>query len=236
MARHSKTEGFALNSISYPQLVSARSAILTGFVLAGGTSRRMGRPKSSLLIAGETMLDRQIRLLRSLARRVVVIGGTSEFSKDFNVYRVPDVETDRGPLAGIYTALLQTRTEFNLILGCDLPFVNRRLLGYLATRAMAAGSDVTVPRSRDGRLQPLCAVYRRQARYAVQASLAAGNNKLRSFFPRVRCGAIPWRDLSCAGFRPSIFGNMNTPEDYEWVRKRFEASSVEDAPLNETPP
>lgn len=202
------------------------SSFLTGFVLAGGSSRRMGRPKAMLLIEGETMLERQIRLLRSVARRVVVVGGSLEYSTKFDVPVAPDVVSGRGPLAGINTALLQTRTEFNLVLGCDLPFVNRCLLGFLAAHAIAAGSDVTVPRSREGRVEPLCAVYRRRALHAIRTSLAAGQNKLSNFFPKVRCVFIPWSDLARAGFQPSVFDNMNTPEDYDYARRRLEGSTA----------
>lgn len=182
----------------------------------------MGCPKAMLRIEGETMLDRQIRVLGSVARQVVVVGGNPEYLTSPDVPMAQDAVLRRGPLAGIYTALLQTRTDFNLVLASDLPFVSRRLLRYLAARAVAAGSDVTIPRSREGRFQPLCAVYRRRALYAIRISLASGQNKLSSFFPRVRCQAVPWRDLARAGFQPSVFNNMNTPEDYEYVRKRLE--------------
>ncbi len=212
--------------ISDIQLQSDGSVYLAGFVLAGGDSRRMGRPKAALLVEGETLLDRQIRLLRSVVRRVVVVGGCPAYSTDFNVTLVPDREAGRGPLAGIYTALLETRREFNLVLGCDLPFVNRPLLEWLARRAIASGSDVTVPRSREGRLQPLCAVYRRRALYAVRTTLAAGENKPRSFFPKIRCTVVPWPELAHTGFRPSVFDNLNTPEDYEHARKRVEGPTL----------
>lgn len=182
----------------------------------------MRRPKAELQLEGETMLDRQIRLLRSVARRVLVVGGTPGYLEDFNVPRIPDALAGRGPLAGLYTALLESRTEFNLVLGCDLPFVSRRLLAFLAARAIATGSDVTVPRSQGGRMQPLCAVYRRRVLYAVRTRLEAGENKFRSFFPAVRCKTIAWRELAGAGFQPSIFNNMNTPEDYERARIRHE--------------
>jgi molybdopterin-guanine dinucleotide biosynthesis protein A len=208
------------------QLPSARFDGLTGFVLAGGASRRMGCPKSSLRIDGESMLERQIRVLRSVARRVAVVGGPAGYLNEFEVPIVPDAVRNRGPLGGIYTALLESRTEFNLVLGCDLPCVSRDLLACLALRAMADGSDVTVPVSRDGRLQPLCAVFRRRAIYAVRTRLALGENKLRGFFPKVRCTAIPWRELANAGFRASVFDNMNTPEEYEYARKRIEGTDA----------
>ncbi len=186
----------------------------------------MGCPKASLRLDGESMLERQIRLLRSVAHRVTVVGGPTGYLQEIDAPYVPDVVTGRGPLGGIYTALLQSRTEFSLVLGCDLPFVNRNLLACLMLRAKADGSDVAVPRSPDGRLQPLCAVYRRRALYAVRTRLALGQNKLSSFFPMVRCTAIPWRELADAGVRPRVFDNMNTPEEYEYARRRVEGPAV----------
>ena len=100
------------------------------------------------------------------------------------------------------------------------------LLGGGLGVAIAAGSDVTVPRSREGRVEPLCAVYRRRALHAIRTSLAAGQNKLSNFFPKVRCVFIPWSDLARAGFQPSVFDNMNTPEDYDYARRRLEGSTA----------
>lgn len=183
----------------------------------------MGRSKETLTIDGESMLERQVRLLRPVARRVAVIGAPRGYLSDSNVPFITDAVAGRGPLGGIYTALLESRTEYNLILGCDLPFVSGRLLTSLALRAMADGSDATVPRSRDGRLQPLCAVYRCRALYAIRTRLELGENKLSGFFSMVHYNMISWRELAGAGFRTYTFDNMNTPEDYERARRRAEA-------------
>lgn len=224
-----------LSRISKRQLPSNRSAYLTGYVLAGGASRRMGRPKESLQLDGESMLERQIRVLRSVARRVAVVSGSADYLDKLAVPTVPDAVAGRGPLGGIYTALLESRTEFSLVLGCDLPFVTRNLLACLILRARAEGNDVTVPRSPDGRLQPLCAVYRRRALYAVRTRLALGLNKLSGFFPMVRFAAISWRDLADAGVRPSEFENLNTPQDYEHARIRIEGPATGLAGRKRTP-
>lgn len=213
-----------LKTITTARLLDGRFPSLTGFVLAGGYSRRMGRNNAAPTIENETMLDRQVRLLRSVARRIVVVGGSGVYLQKFEAPVVQDIVHGRGPLGGIYTAVLQTRTEYNFVLGCDLPFISRRLLRYITNRAVVAESDTTLPLSCDGRLQPLCGVYRRRARYAVQTSIVTGRNKVSSFFSRVRCTVIPWRDLAQAGFRTSIFDNMNTLEDYECVRCRLEGA------------
>jgi molybdopterin-guanine dinucleotide biosynthesis protein A len=206
---------------------------MTGFVLTGGASRRMGRPKSNLVIEGETMLARQVRLLLSVSRTVAVVGrvagleglrapAVSALGRE--VPLLPDELPGRGPLGGIYTGLLRTRTEFNLFLGCDLPLMEARFLRYLAARATACGADVTAPESSDHRLQPLVAVYRRRARAAVRSSLACGANKVVGFYRRVHCDVLTWTEIARAGFPTSIFANMNTPADYEKAVRRLNES------------
>lgn len=212
-----------MRATCYNQLPSHRFNYLTGFVLVGGGSRRMGQPKESLLLDGENMLQRQISLLRTVARQVFVIGAPLAYLDDFDVPVIPDEIPGRGPLGGIYTSLLKSRTKLNLVLGCDLPFVSPGLLSYLSVRAISFGSDVTVPCSRDGRYQPLCAVYHRRALYAVRTRLSLGENKISGFFRMVRRDAVPWQKLANAGFRPSVFDNINSPEDYEYARRRVES-------------
>ena len=96
-----------------------------------------------------------------------------------------------------------------------------RFLRYIAAKSLACGADVTVPESRDWRLQPLAAVYRRRARVAVKASLESGENKVTRFYSRVRCEVVKWREIAQAGFPSHIFDNMNTPADYENAVRRL---------------
>ncbi len=197
-----------------------RFASVTGYVLAGGTSRRMGCSKAHLLLGRETMLERQIRLLHSVCRSVAVLGPPTRFP-GLEVPVFDDEFTGRGPLAGLYTGLVRTRTEYNLFLGCDLPFMEARFLQYVCRRAFGSQADVTVPESREHGFHPLCGVYRRRALWAVRASLAAGENKVSRFFSRVRCEVLATRQITRAGFALRIFDNMNTPQDYERVRRRL---------------
>jgi molybdopterin-guanine dinucleotide biosynthesis protein A len=137
--------------------MTRRFLSLSGFVLAGGAGRRMGHPKAELVLGAEAMLERQIRLLGSVCRSVAAIGlpanSTASAPPAF-----PDDLPGRGPLGGICTGLRRTRTDFNFFLGCDLPYLETRLLHYLARRALESQADVTIPESIEGRVQPLCAV------------------------------------------------------------------------------
>jgi molybdopterin-guanine dinucleotide biosynthesis protein A len=191
---------------------------ISGFILAGGASRRMGQPKERLLLDGETMLDRQIRLLRGVCRTVGVLG-PPERIPDPGLPVIPDALPDRGPLGGIFTGLLQSATEFNLFLSCDLPFMKQRFLHYLCSQALAGEADVTVAQTIARGLQPLAAVYRRRALWAIRRSLERGENKISRFFRRVQCRVLSPAELARAGFSARIFANMNTREDYETVKR-----------------
>jgi len=177
----------------------------------------MGRSKALLVLSNETMLERQIRLLRSVCRSVGVLGLLEERSA-MEVPVFADEFAGRGPLAGLYTGLLGTHTEYNLFLSCDLPFMNVRFLRYLVGRALEGGADVTVPQSPKRGFHPLCAVYRRRALWAIRSSLLAGENKVSRFFRRVRCQVVTAREIARAGFGLQIFDNMNAPEDYETAK------------------
>ncbi len=187
-------------------------------MLAGGASRRMGRDKALLALGDETILARQVRLLHAVCRRVAVIGPQERY-RGLAVPVLPDELPRRGPLGGIVTGLDLTRAEFNLFLGCDLPFMESRFLRFLAARALQDAADVTLPRTPDARLQTLCAVCRRRARVVLRASLMAGENMIRRVFPRLRCRIIAWPEIARAGFSQRIFDNMNTPADYERVKR-----------------
>ena len=182
----------------------------------------MGRPKERLVLDHQTMLRRQLRLLGQVCKSVAMAGLLStDANPDGTV--LADVFRGRGPLAGIATGLAHTQTEYNLFISCDLPFLRVDFLEYLCRRAIESAADATVPKTADHRLQPMCAVYRRRLRGLVRASLENGNGRISRLFSKIRCEILTARELARLGFSDAIFANMNTPADYEAVRRRIEA-------------
>jgi molybdenum cofactor guanylyltransferase len=205
---------------------------LTAFVLAGGASRRMGRPKHELVFGDGTLLAHTLRLARSVARTVAILGPPDRAfdhaggAPGLAIPVFPDQIPGRGPLGAIMTGLSRTRTEFNLILSCDLPFMSAGFLRYIATRAVDARADVTLAATPWHGYQPLAAIYRRRARAVIRASLQAGHNKVTRFFPGVRVQLLRWPELARAGFRQLIFDNLNTPEEYERALGRIRRAAT----------
>jgi molybdenum cofactor guanylyltransferase len=195
---------------------------MTGFVLAGGKSSRMGADKALLELGGQTLLARALDVAAQVTRQVRLVGNRNRFAA-FGT-PIEDVYPERGPLGGIHAALLSTATELNLMLAVDLPFVGPDFLRYLILRAEGANAVVTLPRS-GGFLQPLCAVYRKEFGEAAENSLRAGKNKIGPLLDKVKTRVIEPDELTQAGFTGEVFRNLNTPAEWEAARREFEKKS-----------
>jgi len=189
-----------------------RRVNLGAFVLAGGKSSRMGRDKAFLAFGGETLLSRSLRLARSVTESVSIVGDTKKFGSFAPV--VEDTYRDRGPLGGIHAALSTTRSEHNLIMAVDLPFLDVRFLQYLIAQAQRSEAMVTVPQM-GGVAQPLCAVYRRELAALAEDALCNGRNKIDLLFAETNSRIIVELELRAAGFSADIFRYLNTPKDLE---------------------
>ena len=183
---------------------------VSGFVLAGGHSSRMGRDKALLLLQDEPLLARSIRLLGSVADQVRIVGSVSKFHEFGEV--VEDLFPGCGPLGGIHSALATSSTELNLMLAVDMPFVSSDLLAFLLTQARNTNAIATVPRIHGG-WQPLCAVYRKEFRALAEDGLKSGSYKIDRLFEQTRLCEVSSAELTRQGFSPDQFQNLNTPED-----------------------
>lgn len=195
---------------------------VTGFVLAGGKSSRMGADKALLELGGQTLLARALHVAAQVTRQVRLVGNRNRLAAFGTL--IEDVYPERGPLGGIHAALLGTATELNLMLAVDLPFIGPDFLRYLILKAAGANAVVTLPRS-GGFLQPLCAVYRKEFGEAAENSLRAGKNKIGPLLDKVKTRVIEPDELTQAGFTGEVFRNLNTPAEWEAARREFEKKS-----------
>ena len=111
------------------------NSVVTGFILAGGKSSRMGREKALLPVGGQKLIELVIQRVRPSVERLLVIGGAHNTKplRDLPADAVLiDLKPDHGPLMGIYTGLLHTETRLNLFVPCDMPWIDGRLIERLA--------------------------------------------------------------------------------------------------------
>lgn len=195
------------------------SKALTGFVLAGGKSSRMGTDKAQLrLSTGETLLEHSLALVATVASEVRILGLRQRYaSLAWSGAIVEDEFPDRGPLAGIHAGLKGSPTELNLVLAVDMPAMTSECLRYLIARAESSTALVVVP-DIGGQQQPLGAIYRKDFFRIAEQALREGRNKVNGAFRPESTLVVSSTEMSAAGFGPELFDNLNTED--EWSRYR----------------
>ena len=192
-----------------------RNTALTGAILAGGRSRRMGQNKALLRVAGKALIEHVVDAVRHQVEELMVISNQPEAFAFLNLPIYRDAVTSCGPLAGIYTALKHARAERCLVVACDLPFLSAGLIQFL--RENAGPEDVLVFESESG-VQPLCASYRRTCLPLIERQIAAGAYKVADFLEQVKTRRVRL-DAKLAFYDDHLFFNVNTPEELERARR-----------------
>src|SRR2546421_4739032 len=186
----------------------------TLLVLAGGDSRRMGRPKAWIEVGDTVLLRYVVERLASAFSEVVVSFGEPEQMQQLVPYRVVfDRKRDAGPLAGLEAGLIAAHHELVFAVACDMPYVTQAT-AQLAVAA-AGNSDAAIARH-DGLFEPVCGAYRKTALPAIVGALDAGNYTAHDVASSLD---VTWLE----GLDPAEFESLNTPADLERFRAAFPA-------------
>jgi molybdenum cofactor guanylyltransferase len=218
-----------VSKVDSPISLSIRAYIIndmdsvTGFVLAGGKSSRMGQDKAFIQLGGRTLLAHALELAKATTGSAWIVGSMEKFAAFGQV--AEDIYPGQGPLAGIHRALTSTHTELNLILAVDMPFLQPDFLNYLVAQARDSKAAVVVPATETG-LQPLCAVYRREFAEVAERSLVADKNKIERLFAEVQTRVIKQDELERNRFSEEMFRNLNTELDWEEAKQKLSAAST----------
>jgi len=185
---------------------------VTGIVLAGGRSIRMGKDKASLELSEQTLLSRVVQTVSLVCPEVIIAGGEQSLADGFgpDVRWVSDQPGSVGPLAGVTAGLQAARHDACLVVACDMPFLTPALLSHLVDRLETF--DAVVPISR-GVSQYLHAAYSRSAAPTAQALLRLKARSVHELVVRLR--VLHLSEKHCARFDPTGLScfNMNTPAD-----------------------
>jgi molybdopterin-guanine dinucleotide biosynthesis protein A len=182
-------------------------------IQAGGESRRMGQDKALLPFLGESLLERVMKRVNLLGDELLVTTNHPERFLDFGVPLIQDELPGKGALGGLLTALHAAQFSTVIVVACDMPFVNPKILADACDQLHSKQADVVVPHTENG-YEPLHAVYRRETCLpAIRAALEAGERRLISWFPSVNVIPIAKDDLIKYDPHRIAFWNVNTPED-----------------------
>jgi FdhD protein len=188
---------------------------VTGVILAGGHSSRMGSNKALLPYRGGRFIEAIHRLLNDIFPEVILVTNNPEQYDFLPCRKVPDLYEGMGVLAGIHSGIYHSSNPAIFAVACDMPYLMENLVRHMASRADAGG--VLIPESPNG-LEPLHAVYGKGCLAAIEATLLSGQRRIVSFFDRTNVSKMNVEQVAC--FDPAFvsFMNINTPRDYFALR------------------
>ena len=175
----------------------------------------MGTDKSQLLIENQTFVERIANTLLTITNSVRLVAA-HENHENSKLPLVPDIYPQWGALGGLHAAVTACRREWAIVVACDLPFVTAELFDRLAS--LREDYDAVVPIQQDGRLQPLCALYRAEtcARWATEL-IEAGRRRPLDLIESVNTRRVEFAEIANLAQAERFFVNINTPEDYYGV-------------------
>jgi molybdopterin-guanine dinucleotide biosynthesis protein A len=215
-------KGSLRGSIDSPSVQADTSGMrksITGVILAGGASRRMGADKSFLDLGGRPIITHVIDALTERFSRVIIITNDPDKYARFGLPLFPDVIPGIGTLGGIHAGLSHIHDEAAFFVASDMPFVKPEVIDYLV--GTFHDTDAVIP-CLSGYFEPLLAVYSKRCLTAVERALAEHKRRPVDFLGDVRTRMVLEDELSRIDPESASIFNINTPQDYERAQRRLD--------------
>jgi molybdopterin-guanine dinucleotide biosynthesis protein A len=203
---------------------------ITGIILSGGKSSRMGFNKSLLKINGKTIIEYIIELMQNIFSKVILITNSPDEYRFLNLEMFEDIYKNYGPLAGIHSGLVNSSTKRNFIISCDVPMMTKQMIKYLVD--FPTDKFITIARA-DGYIQQLVGIYNRDIIVTAEdilekEKLVEERNsdqqrrgcKVLSLVNQVGAEIINTDSLSF--YIPDTYFNMNNTDDFNIVKDKLE--------------
>ncbi len=211
--------------------------MLTIVIQAGGQSSRMGEDKALKLFLGRPLIQRVVDRLSPIADELIV---TTNRPSDYTflntstgspfvprsaaarrcetaVHRlrlVSDLKPGRGPLGGLYTAIVSAASPLIAVVACDMPFASAKLIESARRLLVDEAADVVIGKTGEG-YEPFHAVYRRETCLpAIESSIEADQWKMIAWFPKVKVRTLTPAEVEALDPSGLCFWNLNTPEEF----------------------
>lgn len=188
---------------------------MTGIILSGGENSRMGANKAFVVMDGERLIDRTLKIFKALFREVIVVTNAPLDYLDLDVTLVTDIYPGKKALGGIYTGLFYATCPNAFVAACDMPYLNPRFIACMMEQAPAY--DIVVPQTPEG-LEPLHAIYAKSCLPGMKRLISQDRLKVTGFYKGLKCLTIP--EAIQKTFDPDMrmFMNVNTREDLDRLK------------------
>ncbi|MDQ7839960.1 MAG: molybdenum cofactor guanylyltransferase [bacterium] len=184
---------------------------LTGVVLAGGASRRMGADKAFVEVEGVPMIQRVIRVLCACCSEVLIVAKEPSAYGHLGLHVIPDRSAVQAPMVGVCSGLWAVTTPWAFVAACDMPYLSPDAVRLLV--GLAEGFDAAVPRV-EGRWHPLHAVYATGTLPLFEAQLAAGERRMWAVLGALRVRQVTAAELEAVDPGLRTLHNVNTAQEY----------------------
>ncbi len=191
-------------------------------ILAGGRSSRFGTNKALSLFDGRPLLTWPVETLRPATDDLFLVANDPDPYAAFGLPIHADARPGMGALSGLHSALTHSRHDRILVVGCDMPWVDRGLFELLLDAI--EGHDAAVPISDSG-IEPLHAVYHRGALAAMERALDAGSPALKGLLKDLNCRQVAPEEWRSAATGPNPFANINTQQERDCLLDRMKRDS-----------
>ena len=188
---------------------------ITGIILVGGKSRRMGRDKAFLPWDGAPLFEKVLDIFRGSFATILLAGGDAGRFEGYGLRTIPDIYPGSA-LGGLYTGLYHATDQHIFVASCDMPYPSAALLRYLCS--LKDGFDCVVPETAQS-FEPLFAVYAKSALPAMLAMLECGNFRIYDLYPELRTRYVGTQELAPFSDGGRSLINVNTPDDFALLAK-----------------
>ncbi len=178
---------------------------ITGIILAGGKSSRMGSDKAGILFKGKAFIEHVIEALKPLVDEIIIVSNKDEHDR-FNYKRITDTLDDAGPIAGLHAGLAYSNTENNLVLSCDVPLIQTSVLEMIIAHN-EEGKDVILLKE-GSKSHPLIAFYKKNTAPHFFSLLKQGERRLST-----AVNGLNVKSVSVSKAHQKALRNINTMSD-----------------------
>jgi molybdopterin-guanine dinucleotide biosynthesis protein A len=193
---------------------------ISGIILAGGRSLRLGHDKVEEKIGDKSLLEQVISRVESFSKTIIIVTAHERalpsLDKNPKVKIVSDIYPGRGSLGGIYTGLMESSSFYNLVVAADMPFLNESLLRYMIEKS--EGYDFILPRV-NSFFEPLHAIYSRNCITPIKSILEQGKKVIIELFKYVKVRYIESGEVDKFDPEHLSFFNINTKEELALARE-----------------
>ena len=187
---------------------------MTGIILAGGKSSRMGFNKAFIDFDGAPIIHRTVNLFKELFDEIIIVTNTPLEYEGLNIIIASDIYKDAGSLGGIYAGLVHAPSEFCFVAACDMPFLNKEVISKMMI--ILNGCSAIVPYIM-GRYHPLHAIYSKKCLKPMAEMIKNKDLRITNLFQKIKIKRLEEKDWLSSEPVLSSVDNINTREDLHRV-------------------